>query len=205
MVGRCSKQKKGNQALWHDYFVVTYLILGVEIFLIMRKRIICLLIMLFAAITFSCDKKPRTESAVEDEPVNKVVERDDRPPITLRLIDGTNVQVQKLKKKIIIILFQPDCDHCQDEAKQIEKRFDAFRNYELYFVSSEQPEVILQFAKDYQLLNKPNIYFGFVSVDDVVNNFGSISTPAIYIYKETGELVQNFDGLVDIDVVVKYL
>jgi thioredoxin-related protein len=158
-----------------------------------------------ATLVCSCNSKPKTESAVEDEPVVNLPARNDRPPITIRLVDGTDVNVKTLDKKLILILFQPDCDHCQDQAKQIQKRLDAFANYQMYFISSEALDVILKFSKDYNLMNKPNVHFGFVPVEDVVNHFGSISTPSIYIYKESGELIQNFDGLVDIEVVIKYL
>lgn len=159
------------------------------------------IVILFAA----CEKKHRTESAVEDEPVVAAQTRDDRPPITIRLTDGTDVKVREQNHKMILVLFQPDCDHCQDEAKQIRSRLDAFKDYDMYFISSEANEVIMKFSKDYDLFNKPNVKFGHTSVDDVLNHFGSISTPSIYIYKESGELVQSFDGLVDVQVIVQYL
>jgi thioredoxin-related protein len=169
----------------------------------MMKRI--LFFFLITAALCTCNSKPTTESAVEDEPVVSTPPRNDRPPITIRLVDGTDVDVKTLNKNIVLVLFQPDCDHCKDEAKQIEKRLEAFAAYDMYFISSEGLETILKFSKDYNLINKPRVHFGYVSVEDVVNHFGSISTPSIYIYKKSGELVQNFDGLVDIEVVIKYL
>jgi thioredoxin-related protein len=153
----------------------------------------------------SCEKKPRAESAVEDETTLPTPVKDDRPPITIRLTDGTDLKVKEQNRKMVLVLFQPDCDHCQDQAKQIRKRLEAFKDYRIYFISSEAQETILKFSRDYDLFNKDNVSFGFVSVDDVLSHFGSISTPSIYIYKETGELVQSFDGLVDVEVVIQYL
>jgi thioredoxin-related protein len=203
MVGTRTKPKKSNQALWLDYYRVLWVILDI-ILSSMMKRIVFFFLMT-TILLWSCNSKPQTESAVEDEPVVSSPARNDRPPITVRLVDGTDVNVKTLEKNLVLVLFQPDCDHCQDEAKQIQKRLDAFANYQMYFISSEPLDVILQFSKDYDLINKPNVHFGSVPVDDVVKHFGSIATPSIYIYKKSGELVQNFDGLVDIEVVIKYL
>jgi thioredoxin-related protein len=163
------------------------------------------IIPVFLIVLCACGGKSKVESRVEDEPVIVAPPKDDRPPITISLVDGQSVKLRDQKKKMVITLFQPDCDHCQDEAKQIQQRLEAFKEYDLYFVSSEERDIILQFAKDYKLINQPNVYFGIVPVDEVLNHYGSISTPSMYIYKETGELVQNFDGLVDIEVVIKYL
>ncbi len=153
----------------------------------------------------SCGKKQQTESAVEDETTLPTPVRNDRPPITIRLTDGTDVKIREQESKMVLILFQPDCDHCQDEAKQISGRLEAFKDYQIYFVSSESQETILKFSKDYDLFNKDNVHFGFASVDDILAHFGSISTPSIYIYNESGELVQSFDGLVDVSVIIQYL
>lgn len=205
LVGARAEPKKSYPALRLDHGYFIRIILDLILCKQMIASISRLVLLLVCLAMLSCEKKPRVESAVEDETTLPTPVRDDRPPITIRLTDGTDVKVKEQKSKMILVLFQPDCDHCQDEAKQIRQQLEAFKDYQMYFISSESLETILKFSKDYELFNKDRVSFGYASVDDILSHFGSISTPSIYIYKESGELIQSFDGLVDVSVIIQYL
>jgi peroxiredoxin len=163
-------------------------------------------ILLFSFLILSaCVKKEKpVEEVVEKEKAPTVI-KNERPVMTFTLTDGGQVDAHELDDKMVLVLFQPDCDHCQMEAKQIKNRLEAFKDYELYFISSHPMALIQEFAKDYQLVNIPNVHFGYTSVQSVWNNYGGISAPSIYIYSKEGRLVESFEGQVDVEVVIKYL
>lgn len=147
-----------------------------------------------------CTKKPKEEtSANTTAPI-----ANDLPRFQVRLLDGTILEGKQLQTPAVLVLFQPDCDHCQREAQQIEKNLSAFRNYTLYFVSSAPESQIQQFQSNYKL-TRENIFFGWTTTENILNTFGPIDAPSIYIYSRAGKLVQEFNGEVAIEVVLKYL
>ncbi|HTJ52395.1 MAG TPA: hypothetical protein VL443_23210, partial [Cyclobacteriaceae bacterium] len=102
-------------------------------------------------------------------------------------------------------LFQPDCDHCQNEAKQISTRIAAFSKYEVYFLSSAPVKEIEKFSVTYKLNTTKNFHFANTDVQGVIDSFGPIPAPSIFIYSEAGEQVNKFEGEMEMDVVIKYL
>jgi thioredoxin-related protein len=146
------------------------------------------------------------QCSTKEKPVENVSPvKNERPSMTVSMGDGRQVDIKNLEEKIVLVLFQPDCDHCQREAREIHDHLEAFREYQLYFISSHPMEVIQQFAKDYDLDNKPNVYFANTAVDNVLNNFGAISAPSVYIYNKEGKLVKNLNGESKIEEIIKYL
>lgn len=166
-------------------------------------------IVLLIVVAMACSRKevsvPVSESAADTTAQVSAEVKNERPLMTLTLMDGRQLEARNLNERMLLIFFQPDCDHCQREAQQIRKRIDAFSDYQLYFISSHPIEIIKKFAVDYNLVNLPNVHFGYATVESVLNNYGAISAPSIYIYGEDGRLVENFDGEVDVEVIIKYL
>jgi peroxiredoxin len=153
----------------------------------------------------ACTPKEKSADPVKDEPIAVEPVQNDRPVMEATLIDGRKINFESLEEKMIIILFQPDCDHCQVEAKNIQKRLSAFEGYQLYFISSHAMDIINRFAKDHKLDNQPNVQFGWTSVNNVLDNFGAIPAPSIYIYNKEGKLVKNFNGQTDLELVINAL
>jgi peroxiredoxin len=129
----------------------------------------------------------------------------DLPALQIQLNNGSNVSVKTLSGKVALILFFPDCDHCQREAAQIQKNIAGFKDYTLYFISSAPFEEINHFASTYQLQNYKNVIFARTEAKNVLDAFGPIETPTIYLYDKTGKLIETFSGEVAIEVVLKYI
>ena len=127
--------------------------------------------------------------------------KNDLPFIPITLVDGTVVNVKDFTGKNILILFQPDCDHCQHEAEDIEKQLTAFKDYKMYFVSAAPMPEIEKFAATYKLKGKENIHFGNTAAENVLNNFGPIPAPSIYIYNDQ-TLKQSFEGQTDVGLII---
>jgi cytochrome oxidase Cu insertion factor (SCO1/SenC/PrrC family) len=151
-----------------------------------------------AALT-GCSTKEK-EAQQED-----VAVPNDLPAMTISLPDGRTIDARTLKGKNVLVLFQPDCDHCQHEAEEVRENLEAFRDYTLYFISSAPMAEIEKFASDYKLSGNSNVVFGWTATENVLNNFGPIQAPSVYIYADQGRLVQKFNGQTDVGVIVKYL
>jgi peroxiredoxin len=160
-------------------------------------------VMLFFAVLVALSGCSKKEKEVSQQAVKTVP--NDLPVMTISLPDGKTIDAKTLEGKNILILFQPDCDHCQHEAEDIRENLAAFADYTLYFISSASMADIEKFAADYKLADNRNVVFGWTSTENVLNNFGPIQAPSVYIYTGQGRLVQKFNGQTDIGVILKYL
>lgn len=157
-----------------------------------------LLLIWCCILCLGCSKPtPQAENKTPETPsIN------DLPRMTVTASDQSAVNLRELKGKTMLILFQPDCDHCQREAQEIRKHLDQFNEYSLYFISAGQMEAIEEFGRTYDLLGHSNVKFAATTVENVLSNFGPISAPSIYIYADQ-KLVKKFNGEVGIDLILQ--
>jgi len=134
-----------------------------------------------------------------------VSEENDLPVMSVQMSDGTFQPINKLQGKTILVLFQPGCDHCQREATSMSEHLDRFKDYQVYFISSATSSDNAQFATDYGLAGASNFQFGTTTADHIVQHFGSIPTPSVYIYSEQGKLVNEFIGETPIDQILEVI
>lgn len=127
----------------------------------------------------------------------------DLPDIPVRLTNGSFRQLNMLNGKAIVVLFQPDCDHCQREAASMSENLESFKSYQVYFISSAPLPALQQFAGTYGLKDASNFYFGTTDVNNIIEKFGSIPTPSMYIYSENGELLKEFIGEAPIEEILE--
>jgi hypothetical protein len=130
--------------------------------------------------------------------------QNDLPAMTVTLLNGNHVNTRELDGNIVIVLFQPDCDHCQREAAAIRERIALFKSYKLYFLSADQPKAVEKFASDYDLQKQPETYFAITTVEDVLRNFGPVDAPSVYIYTDR-KLAHKFNGETPIERILQVL
>ena len=154
---------------------------------------------LSAVILASCSKKQEETQAPPETAVSAVNEQ---PSIPLTLLDNTQVNVKDLSGKNALIFFQPDCDHCQREAQEFERNLEAFNGTTLYFITSGPMDEIKAFADTYKLSGRQNVHFAFTAPLNVLNNYGPISAPSVYVYSEDHKLVKGFNGETPIERII---
>jgi thiol-disulfide isomerase/thioredoxin len=158
----------------------------------MKKYFFVFIALIFLA---SCNGQTKQEKPPVAKPVIN-----DLPQMEIVLLDGSKKQARELTGKTILVMFFPDCEHCQEEAQAMEANLSAFKAYTIYFLSSNPQPEIEKFAADYKLTGKDNVKFGMITGESVINNFGPIPTPSIYIYNDW-RLMKSFNGQTDIEVV----
>jgi hypothetical protein len=144
---------------------------------------------------FACSAKKEKQQKPSASIINEY------PSLLLTLANGNQVSTTNLEGKNIFVLFQPECDHCQEEAVQIEQRLEEFKDYTLYFISSSPMDQITAFARNFNLDNKDNVTFAWTSTEGVLNHYGPIPTPSVYIYSN-GKLMRSFKGQTDIENII---
>ena len=128
----------------------------------------------------------------------------DFPAMTITTLDGTPLNIGELKGKVVLILFQTDCDHCQREATAIQQNISAFQSYSLYFITTTSNEEIQAFANQYKLKDYRNVHFCRTSNRSILDSFGPIDAPSLYIYSDQ-KFIKAFNGETDINEILKYI
>lgn len=169
-----------------------------------------LLFLLPVLLAVACGKPAVNQQAIElakadSTPVAPAPKANDLPNLIVNLVNGAPLNLKELRGKTILILFQPDCDHCQRESTAIREHMSAFKGYEIYFLSATTAEDSEKFAKDYKFKNESNVHFAITSVENVIDTFGPVSAPSLYVYSEEHALIKHFNGETPIDDILKVL
>lgn len=146
-----------------------------------------------------------SESGTKKQSVKSWQRVSDYPNMNLIMDNGSVKNAKELSGKSILIIYFPDCDHCQREATAISSHGKSFEKYSVWFISTASFTNIQQFAKDYKLAGFANFHFVRTETKDILSSFGSISTPSVYIYSYDKQLVKAFNGETKIEEIIKYL
>lgn len=158
------------------------------------KRVVAALMMTFALA--ACQKDKPKEVVLNAKPTTKVVPNG-MPRLTLALTDGRNVNMTDLSGNVLLVCYNPSCDHCQREATLLSQNKDLFKGYEVYFLTPESLEESAKFQEEYKLAD-PNIHFGRADVPAIIPALGAInSVPTFFVYKDQA-LVKRLEGEVAI-------
>lgn len=130
------------------------------------------------------------------------------PPFKIiTMADSTAFTKDDLKKKkaTIIMVFSPDCEHCQHETKELIAHIDLFKKAQIVMVSPLEYDYIKKFYEEYKIADYPNIIMG----RDPGYYFGTFykvrSFPSIFLYDKKGNFVQKFDGSVPVEKIASFL
>lgn len=117
------------------------------------------------------------------------------PPFALQTILGkeiTNQQIPSQYKYTCIIIFSPDCSHCEQEAADITKNADKFKNVYFVWASYREMEGIKKFAVKFGLDKQANVMIGRDPSFALPSFFRPRMTPFIAMYKN-GSLLKVYE------------
>ena len=107
------------------------------------------------------------------------------PNFSLTSIDGkeiTNKELPTKYKYTCIIIFSPDCSHCEHEADEINKNADKFKNVLFIWDSYREMDLIKKFATKYNLAGQPNVVIGRDGAFTIPTFFRPRMTPFVALY-----------------------
>ena len=123
------------------------------------------------------------------------------PPLQLILEDSvtkyTKADVPK-KKPVLIMLFSPDCEHCQHEAEQFAAKKDSLQNIHIVMITTYPIYRMKEFAEKYGIKGLSNVvvakdpYYLLPGFYDIRNY------PFLALYDKKGDLITTVPGSVSI-------
>jgi len=129
------------------------------------------------------------------------------PTFSLTSIDGkeiTNKDLPSKYKYTCIIIFSPDCSHCELEAAEIDKNADKFKNVLFIWDSYREMDLIKKFAAKYNLAGKPNMIIGRDGMYTIPTFFRPKMTPFVALY-ENGIFVKVWEQGVEPSELIKII
>jgi peroxiredoxin len=109
------------------------------------------------------------------------------------------------KDGIVIVYFNPDCEHCQYEISEIVSSLNMFKKYLIIFISNENKRNTYEFGRKYMLIGKNNIKLLLDNSNLFYNFFGTTRVPTIFVYNKKFYLKSRFDGEIKLQKVIDVL
>ena len=118
--------------------------------------------------------------------------------------DSTAFTKNDLKKneETVIIIFSPDCEHCQHETEALLKDIDKFKNTQIVMITYLPYDEMITFYKNYKIADYPQITMARDTKFFFPQFFKIRNLPSIFVYDKNGKLKKNFEGSVKIDSIV---
>jgi len=113
----------------------------------------------------------------------------------------TNEQLKK-NQPFVLMFFNPDCDHCQKETKELLAYKKELKDLQIVMASPASFGLIKDFYNDYNISSIPGIIMG----QDINYALGSRyqlrTYPSIFVYDASGKLAKAFVGNVGVPAIL---
>ncbi len=127
------------------------------------------------------------------------------PVFSITSVEGkeiTNKDLPSKYKYTCIIIFSPDCSHCEHEAGELNKNADKLKNILFIWDSYRDMDAIKKFAAKYGLVGQPNVIIGRDPSFTIPTFFRPRMTPFVALY-EKGNFVKVWDQGVEPNELIK--
>jgi len=176
----------------------------------MLKQSVVLLFILLASSLYAQDKKKdstKNNPVIQEAKVNYKALGTDLPAIRLKTTDDKTINEADIKSSgnLFLMLFNPNCAHCEDETDSLEKHMDLFKKSKLVMVAGDKMK---EYLVDFERLHSVRRYPIIIGLDDagiIDKTFQYTALPQINIYSPEHKLIKIFFGDTRIDSLKPYI
>ncbi len=129
------------------------------------------------------------------------------PDFMLNDINGKPNSIHQLasNKPTLFIYFSSTCHLCQDELGAISKRIEEFKDYNLILTTVQPREEMIGFVDGLGIKDKSYVHFLLDAEMKVATFYQIRSVPSIYCYNSEKQLVGEYVGITDLDLLLEKL
>ena len=153
------------------------------------------LLLLMSWLGYTSYQKIQWKTAAE-----KMVQR--LPRFTFYTLEGkpfTGASVPPGYTAVVIGHFDPDCDHCQYMAGQINSHPTLFTHTFFVMATSADSGLVHHFAQRYQWVGRENIRVVLDKSQSFYKSFGTAMVPFFFVYNQDGALKKKIPGEIKIE------
>lgn len=130
------------------------------------------------------------------------------PKIYVHTLDSVKLTEKDFKNNgnLIVMCFNPTCDHCQTMTLAIEKDIDKFKKTEILLISAPSLVSYLDFFNNVTRHTKyPKIHVGVDSAGFINKTYEYGTLPQINVYDKNRKLVKVLHGQQTLDNILPYI
>lgn len=130
------------------------------------------------------------------------------PYFKIQLTNNTQISSNQLsaRKPVIIIVFSPDCGHCQILINDLFAKIERFKNTQIIMATFVPKNEIIAFEKRYHTSGYPNIIVGSDVPSLFFQRFYKLnSTPFTVLYDKNRKMVVSYHDEKIVDNLIKKL
>jgi thioredoxin-related protein len=119
------------------------------------------------------------------------------PPFDIQQANGSHFRVADLKKNqpVMLVYFDPDCDHCVLFAKELMKQINAFNNVQLVMITYVPIQSLKNFVTQLDLGKYPGIKVGTEGSSFIVRyHYNIIQFPYLALHDKNGSLFATYES-----------
>ncbi|MFI5188249.1 MAG: TlpA family protein disulfide reductase [Chitinophagales bacterium] len=153
---------------------------------------------LFAVIVFAL-----TSLVIDPHAVSQTI-----PPFQMMLSGNKIFKASDLPKgkPVVLIYFDPDCDHCQKLMDELFKKINDFKKAEIVMVTYKPLDELPPFEKKHNTPKYSNIKVGTEGTGFYLRNYyGLMKMPFTALYDKKGNLSYSYKEQTPVDDLIKHL
>jgi len=131
------------------------------------------------------------------------------PPFHLLAVDSVTIFTKdqlKKNKPVMVMYFNPDCEHCKHLTEEIIKHIDDLKKVQIVMAAWPGPGSfgnLKTFYSNYKIGEQKNIHIGH-DFQDLLRSFYRVqSFPFLAMYDKKGNLITTFEGSMKIENIIK--
>lgn len=128
------------------------------------------------------------------------------PPMQLLLSDSTTRFTRSdipPKKAVLLMIFSPDCSHCQHTAEELVANKEKLKNLYIVMATLHPLSQMNAFVQQYRLQQIPNLIVGKDYSYILPSFYGIRNLPYLAFYNKKGKLITGFEGSMPLDRILK--
>jgi thiol-disulfide isomerase/thioredoxin len=128
------------------------------------------------------------------------------PPLQLLLGDSTTKYTKEnlpKKKPVLIMVFSPECSHCQRTAEELVQLKDEWKDIQIVMATMHPLYQMNAFMEQYKLNTFPNVVAG-KDIYYLLQGFYNLhSLPYLGFYDKKGNLITGFEGSMSVKKIIE--
>jgi len=105
----------------------------------------------------------------------------------------------KEKEATLLMIFSPECGHCQNETRELIKNIDHFKHTQILMVTWLPYSEMSAFYHDYKIGEHPQITMGWDRKDFFLPYYHVQTYPQLVVYDKHGKYVKSFSGAINLE------
>jgi len=127
------------------------------------------------------------------------------PPFRLLRADSLHYYTRddvKKNRKVLLIFFSPECEHCKHQMRDILEDFSKFKDIEIVMATFQPFEEMKRFYDYFRIGDHPNILMGRDEKYLLPPYYRMQSLPFLGLYDKKGQFMTRFEGNQKVDTLL---